>query len=101
MKSFIFALIGPQPEEVGAEVHATDMAGYTALHLACHAGHVKVVQDKLLRFETAKGMPNVQHLRVSLKLASCVESRWACLSYWIFHHLGVFFCISFLPYLSL
>eukprot|EP00435_Cladocopium_sp_Y103_P038677 s254_g10.t1 len=34
-------------KEVGADVHATDMAGYTALHLACHAGHVKVVQELL------------------------------------------------------
>ena len=32
-------------QAVGAELDATDMAGHTALHLACHAGHVKVVQD--------------------------------------------------------
>lgn len=32
-------------EAVGAELHAADVSGHTALHLACHAGHVKVVQD--------------------------------------------------------
>jgi len=32
---------------VGAELEATDIAGHTALHLACHAGHVKVVQELL------------------------------------------------------